>query len=194
MSQLQHLVLLRHGETTGESSVRFFGARNVWLSEEGHQQARAARQRLADRSFDFVVASTLQRAWKFASIVAPGSPIRLEPDFREIDFGRWEGLTAGEISARDSALYAEWQERRADFDFPEGECRADFCARVRVGLARMIAQQRGRRALVVSHKGVVRTIYEQLVGEALEFELPELGCGVEIESTPAGHWRVVVRD
>ena len=37
-------------------------------------------------AFDLVLTSPLVRAWKSASLVVPGLPIRLEGDLREIDF------------------------------------------------------------------------------------------------------------
>ena len=81
-----------------------------------------------------VVASPLGRAWKAATIVAPGLPVRLEPGFREIDFGRWEGLTREEIEARDPVLYRDWQAGTPGFEFPGGERRASFRTRIRIAL------------------------------------------------------------
>ena len=90
MSQLRRLVLVRHGETVGDSSVRFHGSNDVELSAEGrvlmHEVARALRGEV----FDLVLASPLRRSWEAASIIVGGAPVRLEHDFREIHFGRWE--------------------------------------------------------------------------------------------------------
>ena len=105
MTKLRRIVLIRHGETDGESSVRFHGSGDVDLSREGRAQMRAARARLQGEVLDTVVASPLRRAWRSAWILAGGRPVRLEPDFREIHFGRWEGMTAQEIEASDPARY-----------------------------------------------------------------------------------------
>ena len=96
MSKLRRIVLIRHGETDGESSVRFHGSSDVALSEAGRAHLRAAARTLRGEVFDLVVASPLRRSWEAAWIVSGGAPVRLEEDFREIAFGRWEGLTAGE--------------------------------------------------------------------------------------------------
>ena len=184
MSKLRRIVLVRHGETVGNSSVRFHGSTDVALSDEGRAHMREAQKRMASECFDLVVASTLRRSWEGASIVCGGAPVRLEPDFREIDFGRWEGLTKEEIEAQDSVLYAEWQAKPGDFEFPGGEPRADFRARTLQGLERL-KESGATSVLVVAHKGTARTIAEALVGaEDGDAQLPlggqiELSCGAD---------------
>ena len=90
---MSRILLIRHGETEGESSIRYFGATDVPLSDVGRGQMRAARRRLPDEAIDLVVTSPLTRAWEGARIVCPQGPILLEDGFREIDFGRWGSLT-----------------------------------------------------------------------------------------------------
>ncbi len=149
MTKLRRIVLIRHGETDGESSVRYHGSGDVELSSAGRAQMRAARARLQGEVLDTVVASPLRRSWRSAWILAGGRPVRLEPDFREIHFGRWEGLTAEEIEASDPARYRAWQEGEEGFEFPGGEPRATFRARVERGLERLTGDSidRGEPAL-----------------------------------------------
>ena len=99
MSRLRRVVMLRHGETVGESSVRFHGKGDPELSAEGRDHVREAAAGLRTECFDVVVASPLRRSWESARILAGHAPICLEGDFREVDFGRWEGLSADEIQA-----------------------------------------------------------------------------------------------
>ena len=63
------LVLLRHGETVGQSSIRLHGATDVALSSVGEQQAQRAAAALAGRHFARVLCSPLQRARRTAEIV-----------------------------------------------------------------------------------------------------------------------------
>ena len=93
MVPLRRLVLVRHCETEGNSSARFHGSGDVALSEPGRAQLRALIPALRSEVFDLVVASPLRRSWQAARILAGSAPLRLEADFREIHFGRWEGLT-----------------------------------------------------------------------------------------------------
>jgi broad specificity phosphatase PhoE len=185
---LRRIVMLRHGETVGNSSVRFHGKGDVALSDAGRSQMQAAGRHLVGEVFDLVVASPLRRSWEGAGLVTGGcAPIRLENGFREIHFGRWEGLSAGEIEVRDPMLYREWQERAAGFEFPGGELRADFQARVMRAFER-IATSGAASALFVGHKGVIRTLAEKLVGAPLADGAPELGTAVSLSLAPSGTW------
>lgn len=187
MSKLRRIVLIRHGETDGESSVRFHGSGDVDLCEAGVAQMRLVRSRLHAEVLDTVVASPLRRAWRSAWILSGGRPVRLEPDFREIHFGRWEGMTAEQIEASDPARYRAWQSGSEGFEFPGGEPRAGFRARVERGLERLLAAH-ARGALVVVHKGVIRTIVERLTGAALEPGQPGLGEMVGLSRNLDGSW------
>ena len=189
MSRLRRIVLLRHGETTGQSSVRFHGSSDLPLADEGRAQMREAAKRLRGECFDLVMASPLRRSWEAAWIVSGGAPVRLEPEFREIDFGRWEGLTAEEIEASDPLLYKEWQEKKSAFDFPGGERRAEFRARTQTGLDRLL-QSGASSALLVAHKGTVRTVAEILLGTALEDGEPALGAGIGLSRAADDTWRL----
>ena len=51
MSKLRRIVLLRHGETVGNSKERFHGSSDLPLSDEGRAQMRAATRRLAGEVF-----------------------------------------------------------------------------------------------------------------------------------------------
>ena len=128
--RLKRLVLVRHGETAGQSSIRYYGVTDVPLSDVGRAQVLAAKRRIGGETYRGVWASTLCRSWESARIVAPGGGIRLDSDLREIDFGDWEGLTKEEIAVHDPAGFAEWQEQKLDFTFPGGETRNEFRARV----------------------------------------------------------------
>ena len=136
MATLRRLILVRHGETTDGSAERMIGSGDPALSEEGAQQLRANTHALRGQVVDRIVASTQRRAWQAAQLLAPGQPVHLESDLREIDFGRWEGKSLPEIQAADPALYASWQESLEGFEYPGGEPRAEFRARVERGVAR----------------------------------------------------------
>jgi broad specificity phosphatase PhoE len=187
MSRLRRLVMVRHGETDGNSSVRFHGSGDVPLSDAGRAQMRAARAALNGEVCELVVASPLRRSWEGAAIVAPGTAVRLEADFREIDFGRWEGLTAQEIKDSDPVLYEDWQARAPGFEYPGGERRQAFLERVHRGLAR-IEQSGASGALLVGHKGVIRAIAQKLTGKPLEDGEPPLAGIVWLSRAADDSW------
>jgi len=187
MSELRRIVLIRHGETVGNSSERLHGSADLALSDSGRAQMRRAAASLRTEIFDLVVASTLRRSWEGAQIASGGAPIRLEADFREIHFGRWEGLTKREIEASDPIAYQDWQARKGGFEFPGGELRAQFRARVAKGLERLQASG-ASAALVVVHRGVIRALAEQLLGTPLDDATPSLGEVVALSRAPGGGW------
>lgn len=189
MSQLRRIVLVRHGETDGESSVRFHGSRDVALADAGRTAMQAVAAEFEAESFGRVAASPLRRSWQSAWIVSRGAQVSLVPEFREVNFGRWEGMTREEIQASDPVLYEDWQKGDEGFEYPGGEARADFKARVLAGLETLLAGD-ARSALLVLHKGVIRVIAESLSGETLDRETPALGGVIQLTRGVDGGWFV----
>lgn len=174
----RRLVLVRHGETAGQSSIRYYGATDVPLSSLGEAQMRRAGAALAGEPFDAVLSSRLRRSRHGAALVA--GPARAPTPlaaFDEVNFGRWEGCTREEIAARDPAAFARWQADPEAFVYPGGECRQAFQRRVAAGLADALARARGTRLLLVVHRGVIAVALAELLrlgpGErrALEIDL-----------------------
>lgn len=174
MRRLRRLVLVRHGETEGNSSVRFHGRSDVPLSARGREQMREVRRALGPLTFDLVGASPLRRAIEGAWIVGGGVPVRLFAEFAEIDFGIFEGLTLEEIRARYPVAFEDWQADPENFEFPGGESREAFRARVGRGVAKLLAEPL-YSALLVIHKGVIREMVRQLAGQELDRDRPGLG-------------------
>jgi len=83
-------------------------------------------------------------------------PVTIVEEFREIDFGCFEGLTYDEISRRYPETYAEWMTRPTDVTFPGGENFAAMAARVRHAFDSVRLKYSGNTVIVVSHGGVNR--------------------------------------
>ena len=171
MIRAARLILVRHGETEGESSIRYHGRTDVPLSELGRAQMRQASRALETRhsakKFARVFSSPLVRASEGARIVAGDSapPVTID-EFAEVHFGLFEGLTADEIRERYPDEFARWNADRLapTYTYPEGESRAAFAERVERGLDRMLAlwTPRDGDALLVAHRGVIRAIVRKL--------------------------------
>ena len=184
---VRRLVLIRHGETDGESSVRLHGSTDVDLSEEGRAQMRRMGSALGAAPFDLVVASPLRRSWRGAWLVGRGSPVQLVSDLREIDFGRWEGKSREECQATDPTLYEDWKPENENFGFPGGESRPDFRARVGAALSELLASD-APAVLGVLHKGVIREIVRQLTGQPLPDDEPAIGASITLTRGSDGNW------
>ena len=158
------LVLVRHGETTGQSSIRYYGATDVPLSPLGEAQMRRASSALAHEPFDAVVSSRLSRSRRAAALVAgsAGDPIVIGA-FDEVHFGRWEGWTREEIAARDPEHFRRWQSDPENFEYPDGECRQAFKQRVTAGLRAVLAESPAGAMLMVLHRGVIAVMLAELL-------------------------------
>lgn len=155
---LRKLILIRHGETDGQSSVRYYGATDVDLSAEGREQMRQVAGVLRHQAIELWVASSLQRSWKGAQLASGGrAQIKIESGLREIHFGAWEGKTAEEIKASDPVRFEDWQSGKDAFEYPNGELREAFRARIAEALVHVNATG-ARNAACVLHKGVIREI------------------------------------
>ena len=192
--------LVRHGETEGESSIRYHGITDVPLSEPGREQmrraARAIAARRGDVNFGKVFSSPLVRAFEGARIITgKAASIVTIKEFAEVHFGLFEGLTADEIRERYPDHFAVWSADRLapDYTYPEGESRANFAARVERGLERVLGiwkPERGDRdALLVAHRGVIRAIVRKLTNQQAVVELGSIQI-LEFD----GEWRVVALD
>jgi len=187
------ITLIRHGETTGQSSVRYYGATDVPLSPVGEDQMRRAGAALAFERFDAVLSSRLRRSRDGAALVAGRAPETIAA-FDEVDFGRWEGWTREEIAARDPDNFRRWQEGPETFVYPEGECRQAFYRRVAAGISAVLDDARATNLLLVVHRGVIAVALAELLGlapaarRALEIDLGS----IHIVTSGAGTWRAEV--
>src|SRR5918995_2333649 len=117
------LFLVRHGATQLSTEDRFAGSTDVELSAEGRRQAERLAARLADDHIVAVYASPLQRTLETARLLA--TPHHLSPltreGLREIDHGRWEGMTRADVESRYADEYARWEEDPFTFAPAGGE-------------------------------------------------------------------------
>jgi broad specificity phosphatase PhoE len=160
------LVCVRHGRTGWNADGRFQGHADVPLDDEGIAQARALAVHLGTEHFDVARTSDLSRASVTADAIGDACDIAVVRDarLREMDFGRWEGLTWQQIAASDSRL-----ERTAGFSAryyapPGGETFEQLCARVAPVIAEIVATLRAdSNALIVSHAGVMHALMSLLL-------------------------------
>ena len=130
------LLIIRHGESLSNVENLFSGHQDVGLTEKGIWQAEQLAERLADTKIDALYSSDLQRAIHTAIIINKKHQLTLnvEPLFKEIHFGDWEGQCYEEIyTDSDSEHYRDWW-RQPCIALPGGESIADESHRVTKGL------------------------------------------------------------
>jgi alpha-ribazole phosphatase len=116
------------------------------------------RARVAHLPIRQVVASDLTRASGQAAHLARhfGVPLRLDPGWRELAFGAWEGL---DPEVLDSDALARFWNDPDNHPPPDGERWSSLCGRVGRALAALPAD-----ALVVTHAGAMRAALSVLTG------------------------------
>jgi broad specificity phosphatase PhoE len=158
--------LIRHGATVLSAEDRFAGASDVELSDEGREQAARLGERLADRPLARVYASPMKRTLETARLVA--GPHNLDPvpkdGLREINHGRWEGLTRKEVEARFGAEYEAWEADPFTFAPEGGESGVSVMARALPALREVVIAHPNQSVAVVSHKATIRLLLSGVLG------------------------------
>ncbi len=151
---------------------------------------------MRDERIDVAVASDLVRASETARIVLAGRdvPLRLDPQWREMRFGEWEGLRWDEIVARTPALTGAARTSIRAYDPPGGENFDALCARIGGAVAPVIAElDDDGVALIATHAGPLHALLRVLLGEA---EAEALGVRFATASITrfrrtAGRWELI---
>lgn len=105
----RRVVLVRHGETDHNAGGIWQGQLDTALSGAGVDQARAAGAALAAYRPSRVVASDLARAADTARHIAEAAgvaQVALDPRWREVHVGQWQGLHTTEVRERYAAELA----------------------------------------------------------------------------------------
>jgi alpha-ribazole phosphatase len=190
------LMLIRHGETDWNATLRYQGHANIPLNEQGRAQARKAGARLAHYGAAAIYTSDILRAAETAEIVGAATGLTPEPmpNLREIDVGQWEGLTPEE-------LYRRFPEHMAAFDRDPartvrlgGESYAQLQERALIALNDIhAAYPSDELVLAVSHGGTIRALLCHIIGlDLAHFGRLWLDNGSLTELRHGAHgWRLV---
>ncbi|MEE8359394.1 MAG: histidine phosphatase family protein [Candidatus Omnitrophota bacterium] len=155
---MTRLVLIRHGETCYNKENRYCGTSDPELNKTGISQAESLARRIRDLKIERVYSSNLKRAIQTAGILFEGSAIKQSPDFREINFGIFEGLGYKEILQRYKNHYSNWTADLVHGCIPQGETLAEVFDRVRRGLLRLLSDNKNGVAALVAHSGPIRAL------------------------------------
>jgi probable phosphoglycerate mutase len=154
------LFLLRDGETEWSRERRFTGTHDPALSAAGHRQATAAAAALSAEPLKAVYASPRERTRTAAELIAQphGLLVTLDARLADMDFGRWQGLTAEEAADATPELYEQWQRAPGGLIAPGGEALTAVAARAREAIDDLQRVHAGAAVAVVTHAVPVRLI------------------------------------
>ena len=149
------LILVRHGESTGNADGLLLGRIDAPLTERGLAQARTVGPVLP--AVARVISSPLARARDTAEALATGLPIEIDDRWIEVDYGEFDGRPLGAVP------HEVWTRWRTDPHFrpPGGETLAEAGTRVRSACEELFAAEgegaRGEGAVVVvSHVSPIK--------------------------------------
>lgn len=170
------IALFRHGLTEENKRKAYLGWNDSPLCAESLHLATASR-------YECYFSSDLNRCINTANLLFPNETYTLLKDFREMDFGKWQGKTYEEL--KDSKHYQQWIADPFYLSPPDGESFLKFSNRVQNGwdqMTKAILAKNVKRCAVISHGGVVKYLLSKFAPEKKEFwswEVPH-GYGIEL--------------
>lgn len=179
--------LIRHGITDGNINGQYIGSKDISLNDAGIEHIRSLDEHYIYPGAVAYFTSPMKRCRQTMELIYPDvKPIEIN-EFRECDFGEFEGLTAEQLS--DSKEFAEWLASDGYTAPPSGESGVEFGRRVCQAFERIVEALMKTgipSAVVMTHGGVIMTILAQ-------YGLPEAsmsewgmdpGCGYSIRIHP----------
>jgi probable phosphoglycerate mutase len=166
------IVVIRHGETTWNAERRIQGQLDGELSELGLRQAEALARTFTGEVIHALYSSDLGRALKTSEVIGAiiGKRVVTDRRLRERHHGVFQGLTRSEILERYPDEFAMYQSREEDVPIPGGESLRELQRRVVDCLEEIGGNHRGGRVVVVTHGGVLDSLFRHTVGLPLRAE------------------------
>lgn len=174
------LTLIRHGETWSNAKKRYLGTTDEGLSEAGIRHIQQIQTSGLYPVTEPLFVSPMLRCRQTAKLLFPGVAYQIVPQWREIDFGRFEGKTYRELSK--TTEYQAWLASGGTLPFPEGESREQFIRRSVQGFAEEVKtlcdgsrERLSFEMCAVVHGGTIMALMSVLSGgEYFDFQV---GCG-----------------
>lgn len=165
------LILIRHGQTVWNKLGRYQGQADVELSDAGKKQAELLGENFPYDKVDAVYSSNLKRAVETAQAVADKFNLTVNPcqEFREINFGEWEGLTYEEIHGKWPKEHEMLFKSPDKLVCPQGEGFMDVQARAVGKMLELVEKHEGQTVVVAAHGGVIRTMLCHALGMPLKY-------------------------
>jgi broad specificity phosphatase PhoE len=173
-------IMVRHGESEGNRERRFTVSSEVGLTELGVCQAQEAARRIRQLfKPQIVVSSPFRRARQTSEIIAGELNLGIETvyELHERDLGCLKGHSYDDLRtlvlkdpSYDPARGWSWK--------PEGgESYEDVRERVMVAVGRLLHRYPREEIVIVSHGGVMLSVWAHIIGQWHGAHLPP-NCGI----------------
>ena len=194
------IYLIRHAEAEGNLYRIAHGQEEGLITDyRGPRQMQALARRFRDIPVDAVYASDLIRTQTTAQAVyvPKGLPLHLEPAFREVHMGVWEGLTWRQIETRWPLQMMEFNHQLDRWQVEGCETAQTVLDRYLPALRRVAREHDGQTVAIFSHGAAMRIVLGTLQG----LPLAEIGqsphgdnTAVSLIEAQGDDLRVVFRD
>ena len=146
------ITLVRHTSVFCGPTI-CYGQSDMDVAETFLEEAEQVKLNIANKSFDAVYSSPLQRCTKLAKYCGYDTP-KLDNRIMELNFGEWEGIPWTEITdPRIQDWYNDWINTKTT----NGESFRDQINRVKAFLDDLRANNE-ENVLIFTHAGVIRAI------------------------------------
>ena len=172
-------ILVRHGMTASNESGRYLGVREEPLSEKGIEALLSRKAQGCYGEVSAWITSPLSRCVQTGELLWPGKRHSVIAEFREIDFGEWDGKHYLELA--DDPLYQRFIDSNGETLFPGGEQKAGFILRVMEGwrcMLSLLQKTEWREVTTLGlavHGGTIMALLSELCGgDYYDYQVP---CG-----------------
>ena len=179
------LYIIRHGATKSNKRHAYLGNTNEPLSNEGGEQIifyNEAGRYPKEKDNLLILSSPMLRCLQTKDILYPDTRAILLPEWKEIDFGRFEGKNYQDLNG--DSDYQRWIDSGGVTAFPGGESRDEFVKRSMAGLEWCIEcmeDYKQKSAVCIVHGGTIMAIMSSLTGgDYYDYQVKN-GQGYEIE-------------
>jgi len=162
------IYFVRHGETVLTPQRKFSGtgALDPELMQDGLDQAELVAKECAKLGAEILIASPLNRTRQTAEAISrtTGLEIIFDEAWYELSFGSWDGKAIEEVREEEPDNYQAWINSSSYAPPGGGESYDQASVRIEEALEKLVAEYPGKKIIVVTHNGVVKTAAKIAVG------------------------------
>lgn len=125
------LILIRHGATLSNECGKYLSRTDEGLSQKGITDIQEKQKNGKYPPAKLVASSPMKRCRQTAELIYKCKPSILTEEWKEINFGRFEGKDYKQLTA--DPYYQRWIDSNGKLPFPEGESREEFIKRCVIG-------------------------------------------------------------
>ena len=177
------IYFVRHGETVLTPTRKFSGtgALDPELMQDGLDQAELVAAEAVKLGADILIASPLNRTRQTAEAIArtTGLEIIFDEAWFELSFGSWDGKSIEEVKDQEPDAYQAWLNSTA-YAPGGGESWDQATVRIEEALEKLVAEYPGKKIIVVTHNGVIKTAVRLAIGAPAEavFHVDAAPCSI----------------